>query len=128
MSLSSHPEIPRSVKEKDVGWFANLLQAPNFKNLAPLTFVGTAEVDPLRDEGEAYAERVREGGNTVILKRYLGVPHAFFHMDKVVPAGKEYVQDVIANIRRCLYPGTIEPAPVHIPVAGMVQVHHNQES
>jgi acetyl esterase/lipase len=80
------------------------LAAPNFKNLAPLTWIGTAEVDPLRDEGEAYAEKLRENGNNVIVRRFPGVPHPFMHMDKALQQGRDYVNDVIAHISRCLYP------------------------
>lgn len=109
MSLSSHPEIPRQAKQRDISWFSNILQAPNFKNLASLTWIGTAEFDPLRDEGEMYAEKLRQAGNNAVTKRYLGVPHAFFHMDNVLQPGREYVQDVISNIRSCLHL-TTEPS------------------
>lgn len=86
----------------DVKWYANIMNAPNFKDLAPLTWIGTAEFDPLRDEAEAYGERVRAAGNNVVMKRYDGVPHPFMHMDGVLRQGREYVQDVIAAIRGCL--------------------------
>lgn len=95
----SHREMNR-----DVSWYSNLLAAPNFTDLAPLTWIGTAEIDPLRDEAEAYAEKLREHGNNVITKRYLGVPHPFMHMDGVLRQGREYVSDVILQIRACLYP------------------------
>lgn len=68
-----------------------------------MTWIGTAEFDPLRDEGEAYADKIKEAGNTVVLKRYSGVPHPFMHMDRVLPQGREYVQDVIRVIRSCLH-------------------------
>lgn len=89
---------------RDVSWYANILNAPKFNDLAPLTWIGTAEFDPLRDEGEAYGERVRAAGNNVVMKRYTGVPHPFMHMDGVLRQGREYVQDVIGAIRGCLYP------------------------
>lgn len=89
---------------RDVSWYANILNAPNFNDLAPLTWIGTAEFDPLRDEGEAYGKRVRDAGNNVVIKRYNGVPHPFMHMDGVLRQGREYVQDVIGAIRGCLYP------------------------
>lgn len=67
-----------------VKWYANILLAPDFTNL-PKTIIYTAGCDPLRDEGEAYAHKLIEGGNEVIQKRFAGVPHPFMHMDK----GKE---------------------------------------
>ena len=87
---------------RDVSWYSNLLSAPSYKDLGPLTWIGTAEVDPLRDEAEAYAEKLRENGNVVVLKRYPGVPHPFMHMDGVLKQGREYVSDVIIHIRQCL--------------------------
>ena len=106
MSLATPSTGPPTNKKdvhKDVGWFADALSAPNFKDLAPLTWIGTAEVDPLRDEGEAYAEKLKENGNTVIVKRYLGVPHPFVHMDKTLDQARQYIGDVIVQIRNCLY-------------------------
>lgn len=89
---------------RDVSWYSNLLDAPDFKNLGPHTWIGTAEIDPLRDEAEAYAEVLRENGNHVVTKRYPGVPHPFMHMDGILQQGREYVSDVILNIRQCLIP------------------------
>jgi acetyl esterase/lipase len=104
MSLNSALVANKKDVQKDVSWFMDALAAPNFKNLAPLTWIGTAEVDPLRDEGEAYAEKLRENGNNVIVRRFPGVPHPFMHMDKALQQGRDYVNDVIAHISRCLYP------------------------
>ena len=89
---------------RDVSWYSNLLNAPDFKNLAPHTWIGTAEIDPLRDEAGAYAETLRENGNHVVLKRYPGVPHPFMHFDGVLRQGRDYVSDMIVNIRQCLRP------------------------
>lgn len=52
--------------------------APNFSRLPP-AHIATAEFDLERDEGEAYGEKLRAAGNSVTMKRYKGVPHAFGH-------------------------------------------------
>jgi acetyl esterase/lipase len=76
------PEGPtRDAQLAAVEWYANALQAPDFTGL-PKTVIYTAGCDPLRDEGEAYARKLIEGGNEVIQKRFAGVPHPFMHMDK----------------------------------------------
>lgn len=104
MSLrTSHPGVSAKEAKKDVGWFADAMNAPDFKDLAPMTWVGTAECDPLRDEAEAYAEKCRAAGNKVIIRRYEGMPHGFVHMDGILRQGREYVEDVINVVRECLY-------------------------
>lgn len=57
-------------------WQVAPLRAPNWDGLCETLF-RTAECDPLRDEGEAYARRLLEGGNRVTVHRYLGCPHTF---------------------------------------------------
>jgi acetyl esterase len=55
------------------------ITAPDLSRMPP-TLVITAEDDPVRDQGEAYARRLRSHGVQVKLSRYGGVFHGFFQM------------------------------------------------
>jgi acetyl esterase len=72
--------------------------APEFNGLAP-AWIATAEYDPLSDEGDAYAEKLRAAGNQVTLKRYPGMIHEFFKMGGFVPDVAEAHQDAAAALR-----------------------------
>jgi len=80
-------------------WRASPLRAEDLSNLPP-AFVVTAEFDPLRDEGEAYAHRLLSSGNTVTLKRYAGQIHGFFTMPGAMPAGRQAIEDAAALLRQ----------------------------
>ena len=70
----------------------------------PAAIVITAELDPLRDEGEAYADRLAAAGVRTIKRRYDGMTHAFFWMTGSVDASHRLIADVAADIRRVLDP------------------------
>jgi acetyl esterase len=69
----------------------------------PPALVITAEFDPLRDEGEAYADRLRESGVEARTSRYDGMIHAFFGMDLLLPQAAEAIQEASTSLRQALY-------------------------
>ena len=64
----------------------------------PPTFVVTAEFDPLRDEGEAYAEKLLEAGNEVTVRRYEGQIHGFVTRCGIMDVGKQAIEDAAAQM------------------------------
>jgi acetyl esterase len=64
----------------------------------PPAFVLTAQYDPLRDQGMAYAEALRAAGNDVAMTNYEGLFHGFISMFDLIDAGKAAFDDAIAAV------------------------------
>jgi acetyl esterase len=77
---------------------ASPLRASNFADLPPALVI-TAEYDPLRDEGERYAELMRAAGTPVHLTRYDGMIHGFFTMSGLIDQGKTAMRQAAAALR-----------------------------
>jgi acetyl esterase len=69
---------------------ASPLLAPDLSGLCP-TLLVTADHDPLRDEGRAYAARLAEAGNAVTFHEWPGATHGFMIMAGVTPAARELI-------------------------------------
>lgn len=79
------------------------MAAENLSNLPP-TFTLTAELDPLRDEGEIFAQRLHDAGVKSVLKRYDSLIHGFALMQGFLPEAREAMQDIADNIREFINP------------------------
>lgn len=80
---------------------ASPLRMADASNLPP-AFVVTAEYDPLRDEGEAYAQMLRAAGNQVGVARYDGQIHGFVTRCFIMDAGVRAIEDAAAQMRAAL--------------------------
>lgn len=80
---------------------ASPLRAASLAGL-PSTTVLTAEFDPLRDEGEAFAQRLREAGVDVRLQRCQGMIHGFISMAPFVENAGKALAEAAADLRHAL--------------------------
>lgn len=81
---------------------ANPYASPLIANVQglPAATVITAEFDPLRDEGEAYAKRLQDAGVATTLTRYSGVTHEFFSMAGVLDKAKQAVAEAAIGLKK----------------------------
>jgi acetyl esterase len=81
--------------------YASPSKASDVRGLPPAMVI-TGECDPLRDQGEAYAEQLRSAGVAVALKRYEGMIHPFVSLAGIVDAGRDAINDSASAMRQAL--------------------------
>jgi acetyl esterase len=80
---------------------ASPLRAPRLAGQPP-TLIVTAGFDPLRDEGRAYGDRLREAGVDVVDLEYPGQIHAFVSLTRAIPQGMACTLEIADYLRRHL--------------------------
>ena len=80
---------------------ASVLRAPDLHNLPPALVI-TAECDPLRDEGEAFAARLRESGVKVEAQRYPGMFHGFLGFPTRLDQARRAIDDIALGLKEAL--------------------------
>jgi acetyl esterase len=83
---------------------ASPLLAESHANLPPALVI-TAEYDPLRDEGEYYAEKLHAAGVPTTLSRYDGMVHGFFAMSGILDGGKKAMAEASTWLSRIFTDG-----------------------
>lgn len=66
----------------------------------PLTTIITADIDPLRSDGEMLAKALQSANVAVTSRNFVGSTHEFFGMGAVVPDAREAVAFAGAELRK----------------------------
>jgi acetyl esterase len=77
------------------------LAAEQLSGVAP-AYIAVAGFDPLRDDGEDYARRLREAGVSVALRRHSGLIHGFANTVAIGHAAREAVLEAAGALRMAL--------------------------
>lgn len=76
----------------------SMMRAEDVSGLPP-AYVATAGFDPLRDEGETYARRMREAGVEVALRRHPGLIHGFANLTAICPSARDATLEAAGALR-----------------------------
>jgi acetyl esterase/lipase len=93
--IAQYAPTPQAVND----WHASPLLAPWVHGVAPALII-TAELDPLIDEGDAYARRLRGARVPVDYHVVPGMVHGFLTMGGKVDAANRIIVDVASALRQ----------------------------
>jgi acetyl esterase len=79
--------------------WASPLRAPDHRDSAP-AFVASAELDPTRDDCEAYAAKLAAAGVATECRRYAGTPHGFVSWVGLADVAQRAVDDACAFVAK----------------------------
>jgi acetyl esterase len=88
--------VPNAAQQLDFRYAP--LRTSDLSRLPP-ALIQTAEFDPLRDEGEAYAERLRAAGTAVTLQRRAGLIHGYVGMGPAARVARDAIDDAASWVR-----------------------------
>ncbi|TGK43521.1 alpha/beta hydrolase [Leptospira andrefontaineae] len=107
-------ELGPGLTKKDMEWFidqylpnhhtrsdpkASPLYQTDWKELPP-AIVFIADIDPLRDDGKLYAEKLKEAGVSVLFKEFKGYTHGFFTKVNLLKAPEEGLRMISEEMDR----------------------------
>jgi acetyl esterase len=84
-------------KDQHHPW-ASPLRAKEHRNLPP-AFIGTAEIDPLRDDAEAYGAKLAAAGVPVEIRRYPGMVHGFLSFLGVIDGAQRALDEATSWLK-----------------------------
>jgi acetyl esterase len=86
--------------DKSMGYepLASIVRTPDLSNLPP-AYIATAGFDPLRDEGEEYAGRLRAAGVPVALRRHPRLIHTFANLTHVSRSSRAAMLEAAGALR-----------------------------
>ena len=101
--------IPDGIDDADPR--TSMMRAEDVSGLPP-AYMATAGFDPLRDEGEIYAARMREAGVQVVLQRHRGLIHGFANFTAICPSARTGMLEAAGALRMGVGLAAATPAAV----------------